>query len=148
MSLKEQIMNDVKTAMRNKESDKLTTLRFLQAAIKNKEIDLRPEEIVDEDVLAVIKKMAKQRKDSIEQFKSAGREDLASKEESELAIIEVYLPAQLSDDKVQEIVIQVMGELNATSMKDMGAVMKEVLAKTGGAADNKLVSQIVRQKLG
>lgn len=145
--LKSKIMDDVKAAMKNKETDRLNAIRFLQAAIKNKEIDVRPNTITDEDIMGVIKKMAKQRKDSIEQFENAGRQDLADKEKFELKVIEEYLPQQMSEAQIQAIVEKVMTTLGATSMKDMGAVMKEVQAQTAGAADGKLVSQIVKAKL-
>lgn len=148
MSLKDQIMADVKSAMKNKEADKLSALRFLQAAIKNKEIDVRPNEITEDDVLGVIKKAVKQRKDSIEQYGQAGRDDLVQKETFELEIIQAYLPEQLSEEAVAKIVEQVIAETGASSMKDMGAVMQAVMAKTAGAADNKVVSQLVRGKLG
>ncbi|MCB0411800.1 MAG: GatB/YqeY domain-containing protein [Bdellovibrionales bacterium] len=145
--LKSKIMDDVKAAMKNKEADRLSAIRFLQAAIKNKEIDVRPNTITDEDIMGVIKKMAKQRKDSIEQFQKAGRQDLADKESFELSVIEEYLPAQMSEEQVTKVVNEVIQALNASSMKDMGAVMKEVQAKTQGAADGKLISQIVKAKL-
>ena len=148
MSLKDQIMADVKSAMKNKEADKLSALRFLQAAIKNKEIDVRPNEITEDDVLGVIKKAVKQRKDSIEQYGQAGRDDLVQKETFELEIIQAYLPEQLSEEAVAKIVEPVIAETGASSMKDMGAVMQAVMAKTAGAADNKVVSQLVRGKLG
>ena len=148
MSLKDQIMADVKSAMKNKEADKLSALRFLQAAIKNKEIDVRPNEITEDDVLGVIKKAVKQRKDSIEQYGQAGRDDLVQKETFELEIIQAYLPEQLSEEAVAKIVEQVIAETGASSMKDMGAVIQAVMAKTAGAADNKVVSQLVRGKLG
>ncbi|MEZ4871838.1 MAG: GatB/YqeY domain-containing protein [Bdellovibrionales bacterium] len=148
MSLREQITSDVKAAMKAKEADRLQALRMVQAAIKNKEIELRPNEISEKDVMDVLKKLAKQRKDSIEQYTNAGRDDLASKEKDELNIIEAYLPAQLSEEKVAEIVESVIAEMGAAGdMKQMGAVMKAVIDKTAGTADNKLVSQLVRQKL-
>lgn len=145
--LKSKLMDDVKAAMKNKEADRLGAIRFLQAAVKNKEIDLRPKEITDEDILSVIKKMAKQRKDSIEQFENAGRNDLADKEKLELSIIQEYLPEQMSEDQVAKIVEEVIAALGASSMKDMGNVMKQVQEKTAGAADGKMVSQLVKAKL-
>jgi uncharacterized protein YqeY len=145
--LRSKIMDDVKAAMKNKEADRLSAIRFLQAAIKNKEIDVRPNTITDEDIMGVIKKMAKQRKDSIEQFENAGRQDLADKEKFELKIIEEYLPSQMSEAQIQAVVEKAIKTLGASSMKDMGAVMKEVQAQTAGAADGKLVSQIVKAKL-
>jgi len=147
MDLKEQIMDDVKQAMKNKEADKLATLRFLHSSIKNKEIESRPQPLTDEDVLSVIKKMAKQRRDSIEQYEKAGRDDLVEKEKQELALIEGYLPEPLSREDIEKVVDETISELQAESMKQMGAVMKQVLAKTKGAADNKLVSEIVKSKL-
>lgn len=145
--LKSKIMDDVKAAMKNKEADRLSAIRFLQSAIKNKEIDLRPKEITDEDIMGVIKKSAKQRKDSIEQYEKAGRQDLVDKEKFELSVIEQYLPEQMSEGKVSAIVDEVVAALGASSMKDMGAVMKEVQAKTAGAADGKMISQLVKAKL-
>lgn len=145
--LKSKIMDDVKAAMKNKEADRLSAIRFLQSAIKNKEIDLRPKEITDEDIMSVIKKSAKQRKDSIEQYEKAGRQDLVDKEKFELSVIEQYLPEQMSEEQVSGIVDEVVAALGASTMKDMGAVMKEVQAKTAGAADGKMVSQLVKAKL-
>ena len=147
MSIKEQLMADIKSAMKNKESDKLATLRFLHSAIKNKEIEVRPKELTEDDVLSVIKKMVKQRKDSIEQYERAGRQDLADKEKAELVFMNTYLPEQLSEEKVLSIVKETITELGAKDMKDMGKVMQAVLTKTGGAADNKIVSQLVKQSL-
>ena len=147
MSIKEQLMADIKSAMKNKESDKLATLRFLHSAIKNKEIEVRPKELTEDDVLSVIKKMVKQRKDSIEQYERAGRQDLADKEKAELVFMNTYLPEQLSEEKVLSIVKETITELGAKDMKDMGKVMQAVLTKTGGAADNKVVSQLVKQSL-
>lgn len=145
--LKSKIMDDVKAAMKSKEADRLSAIRFLQSAIKNKEIDLRPKEITDEDIMGVIKKSAKQRKDSIEQYEKAGRQDLADKEKFELSVIEQYLPEQMSEEQLSGIVDEVVAALNASSMKDMGAVMKGVQAKTAGAADGKMISQLVKAKL-
>lgn len=145
--LKSRIMDDVKAAMKSKQADRLSAIRFLQSAIKNKEIDLRPNEITDEDIMGVIKKSAKQRKDSIEQYEKAGRQDLVDKEKFELSVIEEYLPAQMSEQQVAGIVDEVIAALGASSMKDMGSVMKEVQAKTAGAADGKIVSQLVKAKL-
>ncbi len=147
MSLKEQIMADVKSAMKNKESDKLLTLRFIHSAIKNCEIEIRPKEISDDEVQTVLKKLAKQRRDSIEQYEKAQRQDLASKEKLELQIIESYLPESLSPEKIEELVLEAIRETSASSMKDMGKVMKLVLEKSQGAADNKIVSDIVKSKL-
>ena len=147
MSIKTQIMDDLKTAMKAREMELVSTLRLLQSALKNKEIDLRPNEPTEEDYIAVLKKNAKQRKESISQFKDAGRDDLAQNEENELKIIEKYLPELMSEDQVKAVVTDVIAETGAASMKDMGKVMQAVLAKTGGQADNKMVSQFVKEAL-
>lgn len=147
MSLKQQILDDTKTAMKAKDMDKVNTLRFLQSAVKNKEIEVRPNTLTDDDVISVLKKSAKQRQDSIEQFVKAGRQDLADKEKSELTVIEGYLPQQMGADQIEAIVKDVIKEVGATSPKDMGTVMKAVQAKTQGSADNKLVSEIVKKQL-
>lgn len=147
MDIREQVMTDVKTAMKDKDALKLTTLRSLQAAIKNREIELRPNAISSDEVIGVIKKLVKQRKESIEQFTTGGRQDLADQESAELKILEHYLPAQMGREQVEKIVAEVIAATGAKTVKDMGPVMKEVQARTAGAADNKLVSEIVRAKL-
>jgi uncharacterized protein len=146
-TLRDKIMEDVKTAMKNKESERLGAIRFLQAAIKNKEIEVRPNAITEQDVLSVIKKMAKQRKDSISEYEKAGRQDLADKEKFELTVIEQYLPQQMSEEQVKQIVEQVVAEKNAADIKQMGAVIKEVMARTAGQADGKMISELVKAKL-
>jgi uncharacterized protein YqeY len=147
MEIREKIMNDMKSAMREKDQNKLDAIRFLQAAIKNREIEVRPAAITADDIMAVLKKLVKQRKESIEQYQAANRQDLVDKEASELKIIEAYLPAQMSKDQIEAIVTQVIAEVKAASIKDMGNVMKAVMAKTAGTADNKLVSEIIKSKL-
>ena len=147
MSLKEKILEDIKNAMKNKEADRLSAVRFLQAAIKNKEIELRPHAISDQDILGVIKKMAKQRKDSISEFEKANRNDLVEKEKFELGILEEYLPKQMSADELAKVVADVIQSLGAKDMKQMGAVVKEVQARTAGTADGKTISDLVKSKL-
>lgn len=147
MKLKEQIMADIKDAMKSKESVRLGTLRFLNSAIKNKEIDARPNELTEDDVLSVIKKAVKQRKESIEQYQQADRVDLVEKEQAELAVLSQYLPEEMSREKVEEVVTQVIQDLNADSIKMMGAVMKETIVRCQGSADNKVVSEVVKAKL-
>ena len=144
MSIKENIMSQIKEAMKAKDADRLATLRFIHAALKNKEIEIRPNELTDEDTMAALKKMAKQRQDSIKQFTDADRKDLAAKEEYEFGILKEFLPEALSKEKTEEIVKAVVAEVGAESMKDMGKVMKGVLDASKGAADNKIVSDIVR----
>lgn len=147
MEILPKIMNEIKEAMKSKDTLKLSTLRFLQAAVKNREIELRPNPINDEEVMIVIKKLVKQRKESIEQYKAGNRQDLVDQEAAELKILETYLPAQMTREQVEKLVVDVMTALSAKTIKDMGPVMKEVLARSGGSADNKLVSELVRAKL-
>jgi uncharacterized protein YqeY len=147
MGLKEKILDDIKSAMKNKEADRLSAIRMLQAAVKNREIELRPNAITEQDVIAVVKKAAKQRKDSITEFEKAGRTDLVDKEKFELKVLEEYLPAQMSDEAVTAIVDDVIKSTGATGLKQMGAVIKEVMGKTQGQADGKLISDLVKAKL-
>jgi uncharacterized protein len=147
MDLREQIMADVKSAMRDKNTLKLNTLRFLQAAVKNREIELRPAAITAEEVMGVLRRLIKQRKESIEQYKAGGRQDLVDQENAELGVLELYLPAQMGRDQVEKLVVDVIAALGAKTIKEMGSVMKEVIARSNGGADNKTVSEIVRSKL-
>ncbi|MBY0314316.1 MAG: GatB/YqeY domain-containing protein [Bdellovibrionales bacterium] len=147
MSLKLKITEDTKEAMKAKDMAKVSTLRFLTAAVKNKEIEVRPNTITEDDILNVIKKSVKQRQDSIEMYEKGGRLDLVEQEKLELKIIESYLPQQLGASEVEAIVKKIIASTGATSIKDMGAVMKAVQAETKGAADNKVVSELVRKAL-
>ncbi len=147
MQIQIRLTSDMKSAMREKDQVKLDTIRFVMAAIKYREIELRPEAITEDEVISVLKKLAKQRKESIEQYQAGGRQDLVDKETAELKILELYLPAQMSREQLEKIISDVMGEVKATSVKDMGTVMKAVMAKTAGSADNKMVSEIIRSKL-
>ncbi|WP_413583182.1 GatB/YqeY domain-containing protein [Bdellovibrio sp. HCB288] len=147
MEIRDKIMADVKAAMIAKESLKLTALRGLQAAIKNREIDMRPDAITPEEVMNVVKKLVKQRKESIDQFQQAGRQDLVDQESAELKVLEVYLPAQMGREQIEALVVEVIAATGAKTVKDMGPVMKEVIARVGGAADNKVVSEVIKAKL-
>ncbi len=147
MGLKEKILEDIKTAMKDKNADRLSAIRMLQAAVKNREIEVRPNAITEQDIIAVVKKAAKQRKDSISEFEKAGRQDLVDKEKAELKVLEEYMPAQMSDDAVKTIVADVIKSTGATGLKQMGAVIKEVMSKTGGQADGKLISDLVKASL-
>ncbi len=147
MQIREQILADIKSAMIAKDSAKLNTLRFLNAAIKNKEIELRPVELTAEDIMGVIKKLVKQRKESIEQFQAGGRTDLVDQETVELKVMEIYLPAQMSKEQIEKLVSDVVTELGAKTIKDMGNVMKAAQAKSGGMADGKLLSEVIKSKL-
>lgn len=145
--LREQIANDMKEAMKAKAMDKLNALRLVQSAFKNREIELRPNPISEDELITVIKKLVKQRKESIEQFQMAKRQDLVDAETKELNLLEAYLPAQMGREQIEAIVAAVIQESGAKSQKDMGAVMKAVIARTSGTADNKIVSEIVKAKL-
>jgi len=147
MGLKEQIAADMKDAMKAKDMDRLNALRLVQSAFKNREIELRPNPITEEDFTAVIKKLVKQRKESIEQYQAAKRQDLVDAETKELKLLETYLPQQMGREQLDAIVAQVIAETGAKSAKDMGTVMKAVIAKTAGTADNKMVSELVKAKL-
>ncbi len=146
MSLKNQIDNDLKQAMRSRDKLRTQTLRSLKSAIKYAEIETQTE-LDDKGLLAVIAKQAKQRRDSVAEFKRGGRADLVEKETAELAIIEGYLPAQMSEEEIKEKVQAVIIELGVTNMKGMGQVMKHVMVDLKGQADGKIVNKIVRQLL-
>ena len=144
--LEQRIENDMKEALKAKQETRLSTLRFLRAALKNARIE-KMKDLTDDDVIAVIKKQAKQRNESIEEFKKANRPDLAEKEANELEILKVYLPQELGADQVRAIVKDVITETKASSIKDMGLVMKEAMARAKGAADGKALSAIVKEEL-
>jgi uncharacterized protein YqeY len=147
MSLQEKIQSDIPDAMRSKETLKLGVLRMMKAAIKNKEIDkMKPLE--EAEILTVLNSLVKQRRDSIEQFRKGGREELAQKEEAEIRIIETYLPAGASEDDIRRAVEEAMQETGASSVKDIGKVMKATLTRLAGKnADGSKVSQMVKEKL-
>lgn len=146
MSLKEKISDDMKAAMRAKESGKLATIRLIIAAIKQKEVDERIE-LTDEQVLAVIEKMIKQRKDSITQFEAGGRQDLADIEKAEMAVLSAYMPAQMSDAEVQAEVAAAVAQVGAAGPQDMGKVMGVLKGKLAGRADMTAVSAQVKAAL-
>lgn len=146
MSLKEQITEDMKSAMRAKEAGKLGTIRLITSAIKQKEVDERIE-LNDTQVLAIIEKMIKQRKDSISQFQAGGRQDLVDIEEAELTVLTTYMPSALSDAEVQSEVAAAVTASGAAGPQDMGKVMAILKAKLAGRADMKAVSGLVKAAL-
>jgi len=146
MSLKEKITEDMKNAMRAKETAKLGTIRLLTAAMKQKEVDERVE-LTDTLILAIIEKMIKQRKDSISQFEAGGRKDLADIEKAELAILSAYMPASLSDAEVQAEVAAAVSATGAAGPQDMGKVMAILKPKLAGRADMTAVSGLVKAAL-
>jgi uncharacterized protein len=147
MTLRERINDDMKTAMKARDSEKLGAIRLLQAALKQKEVDERIE-ITDDVVLNVIEKMLKQRKDSIEQYTAGNRLDLVAKEQFEVGVLQVYMPAQLSDADLAKILDEVVAETGATSAKDMGKVMNALRPKVAGRADMGKLSGVVKARLG
>lgn len=147
MSLLSRIEEDFKQAMTRREADKVSCLRMIKAAIKNKEIDLRGK-LDDSQIVALLKTQAKQRKESIEQFEKGGRPELAAKEKSELTLIEAYLPQQMAEAEIAKLLDQAVQETGAQGAKDMGKVMKALMPKLGGRADGKLVNELVKKKLG
>jgi hypothetical protein len=146
MSLKAQINDDVKQAMRSGEKERLKTLRMVTAAIKQREVDERVE-LDDAQVLAVVEKMIKQRRESAEQYRDADRSELAEAEEAEIRILEPYLPEQLSEEELVEIVDKTIAEAGATEMSGMGQVMGLLKPRVQGRADMGEVSRLVRSRL-
>jgi uncharacterized protein YqeY len=147
MSLKDQITDDMKAAMRAKDSERLTTVRLLIAEIKRKEVDERIELTDDAQVVAIVEKMIKQRKDSITQFEAGNRQDLADKEKAELAVLSGYMPAGLSDDEVAAEVAAAVAASGAAGPQDMGKVMGILKPKLAGRADMTAVSAQVKKAL-
>jgi uncharacterized protein YqeY len=146
MSLKEKITEDMKAAMRAKESQRLTAIRMLLAAMKQKEVDERVQ-LTDADVLAIVEKLIKQRRDSITQYQAANRQDLVAGETFELELLQAYLPQQLSDDEVKQAIDAAIGETGAAGAKDMGKVMGLLKARLAGRADIGKVSGLVKARL-
>jgi len=147
MTLKAQILEDVKSAMRARDQKRLTALRLITAAIKQIEVDQRIE-MDDQAVLAVLDKMVKQRRESLAQYESAGRDDLAAQEKFELELIAVYLPEALSDAEVAALIKQAIADTGASSIRDMGVVMNKLRGAVQGRADMKAVSNSVKAQLG
>jgi uncharacterized protein len=147
MSLKEQIISDMTAAMKAQDAARTSTLRMVKAAIMNREKE-GGGELTDEDVQKLLRTQVKQRRDSVEQYQKAGRQDLADKEQAEIAIIESYLPQAASQEEVDQAVAATIAETGASSMKDMGAVMKATMVKLAGKnPDGKMVSETVKAKL-
>ena len=146
MSLKEKINQDLKEAMKAKDTKKRDALRLLTSAFKQIEVDER-KELSDEDIIKIIQKQVKQRKDSIFQYLEASREDLAQKEQDEISYYEVYLPKQLSDEELKTAIKEIISEVGATSMKDIGKVMGSATKKLAGLADGKRINQVAKELL-
>ena len=145
-TLKQRIQDDMKTAMKAQETQRLGTIRLLMAAIKQREVDERIT-LDDSQILAVIDKMIKQRQDSASQFQQANRMDLADQENFEISVLQAYLPPALSEQEIRGLIDQAVTALNASSMKDMGRVMAELRPQLQGRADMAVVSGIIKEKL-
>lgn len=146
MSIKEKIKADMVTAMKAREKERLECIRFLQAAIKKQEVDTR-KDLDDAAVTSILMNLVKQRKDSIDQFRKGGREDLVAKEEAELKILQSYLPEQMSTDELKAVIEAAIKETGATGMKEMGLVIKATMAKAAGKAEGSVVSDLVKKRL-
>ncbi len=147
MKLRDKISEDLMAAMKSKEAARLSVLRMMKAAIRNKEIDSR-QELDDSQAVQVFLSLIKQRKDSIEQFSKGGRTDLADKESAEIKVIEEYLPAAVTDEEIGTVIDSVISEIGAASIKDMGKVMKACMARfSGRPVDGAKVSDLVKAKL-
>ena len=148
MTLKDKIVSDMTAAMKAKDAARTSTLRMVKAAIMHREKE-GGGELTDEDVAKLLRSQVKQRRDSVEQYQKAGRQELVDKEAAEIAVIEQYLPQAASEAEIEQAVAAAVAETGATSMKEMGAVMKAAMAKLAGKnADGKLVSETVKKKLG
>jgi uncharacterized protein YqeY len=146
MSLEERLVEEMKQAMKSNDKLRLSTIRMVRSALKNKEIDLR-KTLEDEDIVKVIQVMVRKGEESVEQFQSGGRMDLVEKEKSEIEILKSFLPQPLSQEEILKIIDESIHETQASSPKDIGKVMKSVLPKIGGKADGKLINQLVKERL-
>jgi uncharacterized protein len=147
MSLLNRLNDDMKQAMKNKEKDKLSVLRMLKAALQNEAIKLGKSELSEDEELTVLSRELKQRKDSLQEFESAGRADLVEKTKAEIEIVQLYMPKQLTEEELLEIVKQTIAEVGASSKADMGKVMGAIMPKVKGKADGSLVNRLVQQQL-
>ena len=148
MSLKERIVKDMTAAMKSKEAARLSTLRMVKANVMNREIE-KGEPLTDEELMKALQSLVKQRRDSVEQFEKAGRTELADKERAEIAVIEEYLPRAATREEIEQAVAEAIAETGASSMKEMGLVMKAAQSRLAGrSADGRVVSEIVKSKLG
>ena len=147
MSLKERIVKDMTAAMKSKEAARLSTLRMVKAAVQNREIE-KGGPLTDEETVKLLQSLVKQRRDSVEQYEKAGRAELAEKERAEIAVIEEYLPRAATREEIERAVSEAVAETGATSMKEIGAVMKAAMARLAGRnADGRTVNEVVRSKL-
>jgi len=147
MSLLERLNNDMKQAMKNKEKDKLSVIRMLKAAVQNEAIKLGKQELSEADELTVLSREFKQRKDSLHEFDNAGRQDLVEKVRTEMTVVETYMPKQLTEEELAEIIKATISEVGANSKAEIGKVMAAIMPKIKGKADGSLVNKLVQQHL-
>jgi uncharacterized protein YqeY len=146
MSLQQRLGDDLKAAMKSSDSLKTSVLRMVKAAIKNKQVEKR-KDLSDEEIISVISTLTKQRRESIDLFSKGGREELAEKERQELAMLQLYLPGQLSPEDLDRIIMEAINELSAEGVKDIGKIMRLIMPRVQGAADGKVVNQRVKELL-
>jgi uncharacterized protein YqeY len=146
MSLQQRLGDDLKAAMKSSDSLKTSVLRMVKAAIKNKQVEKR-KDLSDEEIISVISTLTKQRRESIDLFSKGGREELAEKERQELAMLQLYLPGQLSPEDLDRIIMEAINESSAEGVKDIGKIMRLIMPRVQGAADGKVVNQRVRELL-
>jgi uncharacterized protein YqeY len=146
MSLEERLVEEMKQALKSNDKLRLSTIRMIRSALKNKEIELR-KKLEDEEVVKVIQVMVRKGEESVEQFQIGGRMDLVEKEKKEIEILKSFLPQPFSQEEILKIIDQSIQETQASSLKDIGKVMKSVMPKIGGKADGKLINQLVKEKL-
>lgn len=146
MSLKQKLQEDLKSSMKNKDAIKKSVITLIRSSIKQYEVDNRVE-LGDDEIVDLIAKQLKQTRDSREEFAKAGRDDLVSKAEAEIEVLKEYLPQQLSEEELNEIVISTISEVGATSMKDMKKIMTSIMPKVKGRADGKLINELVKKNL-
>jgi uncharacterized protein YqeY len=146
MSLKEKLMEDLKASMKSKDTIRKNTITMVRSAIKQVEVDKRTE-LTDDEILDIISKQVKEKRSAIEEFKKGSRDDLVNQTENEIEILLEYLPEQLSEEEVEEIVKETIKEINATSMKDIGRIMKAVMPKVKGRTDGNIVNKVVKKIL-
>lgn len=147
MGLLERLNEDMKQAMKNKEKEKLSVIRMLKASLQNEAIRLGKDQLLEEEELTILSREVKQRKDSLQEFQNAGREDLVEKIQTELTFVDIYLPEQLTEEELTKIVIETINEVGATSKAEMGKVMSAIMPKVKGKADGSTVNNIVKQQL-
>ena len=146
MSLEERLIDEMKQAMKSDDKLRLSTIRMIRSAVKNKEIELR-KKLEDDDIFKVIQGMVRKGEESLEQFEAGGRMDLVEKEKKEMEILKSFLPQPISQEEILKIIDQSIEEAQASSLKDLGKVMKSVMPKLAGKADGKLINQLVKERL-